>query len=150
MIGGYKTHFAGVCEFEGVKTRRMLHAPVSMDFKHTLRSYMTRGFLDLYRLIERTKEPMPEFQTTRYKTRIRLETYDLRFERWLDVHDYELSGSASDIDRLNLKLNKIAYNLAEESKLAAITAVMREYNRRTLYCRTENRERFATATVKMA
>lgn len=93
---------------------------------------------------------MPEFQTTRYKTRIRLETYDLHFERWLDVHDYELSGSASDIDRLNLKLNKIAYNLAEESKLAAITAVMREYNRRTLYCRTENRERFATATVKMA
>jgi hypothetical protein len=36
MIGGYETKQAGICQFEGVKTRRFLNAPVSLDFKHRI------------------------------------------------------------------------------------------------------------------
>ena len=40
MKNGYVTYFTPNC-YEGVKTRRMLNAPISMNFRHTLRSYMT-------------------------------------------------------------------------------------------------------------
>jgi hypothetical protein len=138
MKTGYVTYFMYSNCIEGVTTRRMLNAPISMNFKHTLRSYHTQNRLDLRNMIERTVDWMPGTQTRRYKSIIRLRRYGINCEKWLDVSD-DLSK-----DVLNLQLNQVADFLVKESKLIIKNALMREYNRQTLHCYTRNRGRFLT------
>ena len=138
MKTGYVTYFMYSNCIEGVRTRRMLNAPISMIFKHTLRSYNMQNRLDLRNMIERIVDWMPGTQTLRYKSILRLRRYGVSCEKWLDV------PVAFSKDALNLQLNQVDDFLVKESKLNAKNALMREYNRQTLHCYTRNRGRFLT------
>ena len=146
MIGGYKTHYAGVCPFEGVKTRRMLHAPVSLDFKHTLRSYMTRNSLDLRREI--VVDKMPGLNGMEIIVFVDLQFPWRRFVQSFTVNP-ELSQKFS-VDLLNVQINQMTDDVLRRANIPAKAGLIREYNRQRIHCYTRNRERFATATVKMA
>lgn len=143
MIGGYEIKQAGLCPFEGVKTRRFLNAPISMDFKHTLRSYMTRERLDLHSMIEREREARYDLRMMRYKTRIRLPGSGLRLERWLDVDDLYLLSDKTNGLAINMQLNCITDSIIKDFKPMAIKHLMQQYNQCDIIVRIGTR-RIAT------
>ena len=132
----------GVNDYEGVKTRRFLNAPVSMDFKHTLRSYMTRNSLDLRREIVVDKIPgLNGVEIIAY--------VDLQFPWRRFVQSFIVNPELTLVDLLNLQINKMTDDVLQKANIPAKAGLMREYNRQRIHCYTQNRERFATATVKM-
>lgn len=135
---GYKTCFMGANDCEGVKTRRLLNAPISMDFKHTLRSYMTREKLDMRRLVRIEEDP-------------RLNGFEIVLILWLPFHSVTRRKLVSrfEVDSMPQNLvyslmNQNVSQLIESAKLPVKLALMREYNRQTLHCYGRNRERYLT------
>ena len=137
MKNGYVTYFTPNC-YEGVKTRRMLNAPISMNFKHTLRSYLTpvrQDWRDCVRIEQYNRYDcttisfVMQFGSRRLENRVRIDNSTL------DIMDEALR---------HLRINEIMQGVMESARIPVKTALMREYNRQTLYCYTRNRERFST------
>jgi len=136
LKNGYVTYFTPNC-YEGVKTRRMLNAPISMNFKHTLRSYMTpvrqdwRNCIRIeqYRSDCTTIFFVMQVGSTRLVKRVRIDNSAL------DDMDFSLR---------HLRINEIIQDVMESVRLPVKSALMQEYNRQTLYCYTRNRERYST------
>lgn len=135
MKTGYVTYFMGANDLEGVKTRRMLNASISMDFQHTLRSYMTREKLELHNMIERTKEDLPGKCISRYKNRIRLPNYGLRIEKWLDVSLWEKQQDKTGGWLLNMRLNQLADEMVKEFKPSVLRSLFADYNTSSIIVR---------------
>jgi hypothetical protein len=133
---GYVTYFTPNC-YEGVKTRRMLNAPISMDFQHTLRSYMTPVRQD-WRNCIRIEQYRSDCTTISFVMQVgsrRLENRVRIDNSALDVMDESLR---------NLQINETIKDVMESARIPAKSALMQEYNRQTLHCYTRNRERFST------
>lgn len=136
MTGGYQT-----IQFGYVK-RRFLHAPISMDFKHTLRSYMTPIQQDMRNCVRVDRDD-------RYDRTV--VTFWLGFGGVLRRKSIDNTCIESSSQLFaNLQINKAIQDVMESARIPTKIALMREYNRETIHCYTRNRERFATATVKMA
>jgi hypothetical protein len=63
------------------------------------------------------------------------------------VDRIKIDNSALDVmdeSLRNLQINEIIKDVMESARIPAISALMQEYNRQTLYCYTRNRERFPT------
>lgn len=136
MIGCYQT-----IQFGGYVKRKCLHAPVSMDFKHTLRSYMTRPGQDMRNCIRIEKNE---------------QNYCVDILFWLNLSTrsvvYRLSIDNSCLqstsaNHANLMINRACEDVMKLSRIPAKTALMREYGNQTLHCYARNRERYATSPV---
>ena len=135
---GYKTYFMGANDYEGVKTRRMLNAPISMDFKHTLRSYMTQEKLDMRRLVRIDEDP--RFNCFEIVLILRLPFYSVIRRKLISRFEVDSMPQNLVYSLMNQNVNK----LIESAMLPVKLALMREYNRQTLHCYGRNRERFLT------
>ena len=138
MKTGYVTNLICANYLEGVKTRRMLNAPISMNFKHTLRSYMTpvrQDWRDCVRIEQGNQfnctiiSFVMQIGARRLLSRVRVDNSAL------DVMDESLR---------NVQINEIIKDAIESARIPAKSALMQEYNRQTLYCYVRNRERFST------
>ncbi len=137
MKNGYVTYFTPNC-YEGLKTRRMLNAPISMNFRHTLRSYMTPFRRD-WRNCIRIEQDKQFYCTTI--------SFVLPFGSRRLVSQVRLDNSALDFmdeSLRNLQINETIKDVVESARIPAKSALMQEYNRQELYCYTRNRERFPT------
>lgn len=137
MKNGYVTYFTPNC-YEGVKTRRMLNAPISMNFRHTLRSYLTpvrQDWRDCVRIEQYNRSGcttisfVMQFGSRRLENRVRIDNSTL------DIMDKALR---------HLRINEIMQGVMDSARIPVKSALMQEYNRQTLYCYTRNRERFPT------
>jgi len=141
LKNGYVTYFTPNC-YEGVKTRRMLNAPISMNFKHTLRSYMTPVRQDWRNCIRIEQDNQSDCTTISFVMQVgsrrRLLRRIMVSNSALDVMDESLR---------NLQINGIIKDVMESARLPAISALMQEYNRQELYCYTRNRERFSRLAI---
>jgi hypothetical protein len=136
LKNGYVTYFTPNC-YEGVKTRRMLNTPISMNFRHTLRSYMTPVRQDWRNCI----------RIEQYRSDCTTISFVMPFGSRRLVNRVRIDNSALDImdEALrNLQINEAIKDVMESARIPAISALMQEYNRQTLYCYTRNRERFPT------
>lgn len=136
MKNGYVTYFTPNC-YEGVKTRRMLNAPISMNFRHTLRSYMTPVRQD-WRNCVRIEQDRSDCTTISFVMQVgsrRLENRVRIDNSALDIMDEALR---------HLQINEAIKDVIESARIPAKSALMQEYNRQTLYCYARNRERFST------
>ncbi|NCB47990.1 hypothetical protein EOM81_13385 [bacterium] len=138
MKTGYVTYLVCANFLEGVKTRRMLNAPISMNFKHTLRSYMTPVRQDWRNCIRIEQDKQSDCTTIsfvmpvgsrRLLRRVRLDNSILDF---------------MDESLRNLQINETIEDVIESARISAKSALMQEYNRQTLLCYTRNRERYST------
>jgi hypothetical protein len=137
LKNGYVTYFTPNC-YEGVKTRRMLNAPISMNFKHTLRSYMTPVRQDWRNCVSIEQDKQFDCTTVSFVMPLgsrRLVNRVMVDNSALDFMDESLR---------NLQINETIKDVMESARTPAISALMQEYNRQTLYCYTRNRERFPT------
>ena len=137
MKNGYVTYFTPNC-YEGVKTRRMLNAPISMDFRHTLRSYLTPVRRDWQNCVRIEQDKQFDCTTI---------SFVLPFGSRRLVNRVRLDNSALDFmdeSLRNLQINETIKDVMESARIPVKSALMREYNRQTLYCYTRNRERFST------
>jgi len=135
---GYVTYLMCANYLEGVKTRRMLNAPISMNFKHTLRSYMTPVRQDWRNCIRieqynrsgcTTISFVMQIGSRRLVNRVRIDNSALDF---------------MDESLRNLQINETIKDVMESARIPAISALMQEYNRQTLHYYTRNRERYST------
>lgn len=138
MKTGYITYFMGANYLEGVTTRRMLNAPISMDFKHTLRSYMTWEKLDMRRLVRIEEDP----RSNCFEVVLRLILSFHRVTRRKLISRFEVDFMPENL--VYSLINQSINQLIESSRLPVKSALMREYNRQTLLCYTRNRGRFLT------
>ena len=137
MKNGYVTYLICANYLEGVRTRRMLNAPISMNFKHTLRSYLTpvrqdwRNCIRIeqYRSDCTTISFVMQVGSRRLVNRVRVDNSAL------DVMDEALR---------HLRINEIIQDVMESARIPVKSALIQEYNRQELYCYTRNRERFPT------
>ena len=137
MKNGYVTYFTPNC-YEGVKTRRMLNAPISMNFRHTLRSYLAPVQQDWRNCIRIEQDNRSDCTTISFVMQVGL---------WLLENRVRLDNStldAMDESLRNLQINEIIKYVMESAKIPAKSALMQEYNRQMLYCYTRNRERYST------
>lgn len=130
MIGGYQT-----VKFAHVK-RKMLHAPISMDFNHTLRSYMTRESLNLRNLVRIDRNDFYD----RVDVIFSMTIGRLFLRTSIDGVLLEYHGESF----ANLQINKAVQDTLESARVPAKAVLMQEYNRQTIHCYTRNRERFLT------
>lgn len=137
MKNGYVTYFIPNC-YEGVRTRRMLNAPISMNFRHTLRSYLTpleQDWRDCVRIYQdkqfycTTISFVMPVGSRRVLSRARIDNSAL----------YVMDESL-----INLQINEAIKDVMESARIPATSALMQEYNRQTLHCYTRNRERYST------
>lgn len=144
MKNGYVTYLMCANYLEGVRTRRMLNAPISMDFRHTLRSYMTPVRQDWRNCIRIEQDNQADCTTISFVMQIgsrRLVNRVKIDNSALDVADEFLTHAEC---LRHLQINEIIKDLMESARIPAKLALMREYNRQTLYCYTRNRERYST------
>ena len=137
MKNGYVTYLIANC-YEGVKTRRMLNAPISMNFKHTLRSYMTPVNQDWRNCIRIEQYNRSDCTTISFVMQVGLR----RLENRVRIDNSALEVMEKSF--INLQINEMIKDVEESAKIPAISALMREYNRQTLCCYTRNRERYST------
>ena len=138
MKTGYVTYFMGANDLEGVKTRRMLNASISMDFQHTLRSYVTREKIDMRRLVLVTEDP--RFNCFEIALSVTFPAGSVR--RVVTMNRTELESMPRHLaySLTNQKINQVV----ESARLPVKSLLMREYNRQTLHCYMRNRERYLT------
>ena len=137
MKNGYVTYFTPNC-YEGVKTRRMLNAPISMDFKHTLRSYMTPVNQDWRNCVRIEQYNLSDCTTISFV----MQVGSRRLVNRVRIDNSALD--AMDESLRNLQINEIIKDVMESARIPAISALMQEYNRQELCCYTRNREMFPT------
>lgn len=120
-------------KFAHVK-RKMLHAPISMDFKHTLRSYMTRECLNLRDCImintNKTENGFDLLAAITISGQSRLWKKTL--------------ANCNVIESINWHMNKEIAKFTKEIAIPAKATLMQGYNRQTIHCYARNRERFLT------
>ena len=137
MKNGYVIYFTPNC-YEGVKTRRMLNAPISMNFKHTLRSYLTpvqQDWRDCVRIEQDNQSYCTTISFVMHVGSGRLVKRVMIDNSALDDMDFSLR---------NFQINEVIKEVMELARIPAKLALMQEYNRQALYCCTRNRERFST------
>jgi hypothetical protein len=138
---GYVTYLMGANDIEGVKTRRMLNAPISMDFNHTLRSYMTPMRQDLLNCIRIEQDE--QFDCTTVSFVMPVGSRRLLSRARIDNAGFYAVGESLR----NLQINQVVKDVMELARISAKSALMQEYNRQTLHCYARNRERYATSTA---
>lgn len=137
MKNGYVTYFTPNC-YEGVKTRRMLNAPISMDFRHTLRSYMTPVRQDWRNCVRIEQDNQSDCTTI---------SFVMPFGSRRLVKRVRIDNSALNVideSLRNLQINETIKDVMESVRIPVKSALIQEYNRQTLYCYTCNRERYST------
>ena len=121
MKNGYVTYFTPNC-YEGVKTRRMLNAPISMNFRHTLRSYLTpvrQDWRDCVRIEQYNRSGcttisfVMQFGSRRLENRVRIDNSTL------DIMDKALR---------HLRINEIMQGVMDSARIPVKSALMQEYN----------------------
>lgn len=138
MKNGYVTYLMCANYLEGVRTRRMLNAPISMNFRHTLRSYLTpvnQDWRNCVRIEQYNRSGcttisfVMQFGSRRIMNRVRIDNSAL----------YVMDESLR-----NFQINETIKDVMDSARIPVKLALMQEYNRQTLYCYTRNRERFST------
>lgn len=134
---GYVTYFTPNC-YEGVKTRRMLNAPISMNFRHTLRSYLTPVWQDWRNCIRIEQDNQSDGTTISFVIQIG----SRRLLRRVRVDNSALDVVGESLR--NLQINETIKDVMESARIPVKSALIQEYNRQELYCYTRNRERYST------
>lgn len=140
MKTGYATYFLYSNYLEGVKTRRMLNAPISMNFRHTLRSYMTPVRQDWRNCVRIERNNQFEFDCT--DIYFVMTVGSRRLLKRVSVDNSALD--AMDESLRHLRINEIIQDVMESVRIPVKSALMQEYNRQKLYCYKRNRERYST------
>lgn len=146
MIGGYETRKAGVCSFEGVKTRRFLNAPVSLDFKHSIGAIgsQTVSIRD-HICIAKTNESASA--GVKYWLMADVPRLAVNAKRYfLEISQAALAEKHSE-PMINAQLNDLADVVAKESKALIVFELMDWYRDVNLNFRACNRERYMLDSV---
>lgn len=142
MKTGYVTYFIYANYLEGVKTRRMLNAPISMNFRHTLRSYMTPVRQDWRDCVRVEQDNQFDCATISFVMQVGSRRSMWRLMRQVRLDNLGLN--VMDKQLINLQINETIEDVIDSARLPVKSALMREYNRQTLLCYTRNRGRFLT------
>lgn len=145
MIGGYETRKSGVCRFEGVKTRRFLNAPVSLDFKHRIGRSQDMPIKARYSVECNTTVVNGLLQ---HDLRVNVRRWSINTKSYRFIPPVNLSKADAHYDLLmNVELNHLADLAAKEAQTLINAACMREYNHERLHYFACNHNRYTLDSV---